>query len=49
MFKAFPGIEEYFMYTPQGSTTPYTTAGGNAKGIKINKRFNYILHIRTCR
>ena len=33
---AFPGIEEYFMYTPQGSTTPYTTAGGNpAKGIKL--------------
>ena len=34
--QAFPGIEEYFMYTPQGSTTPYTTAGGNpAKGIKL--------------
>ena len=35
---AFPGIEEYFMYTPQGSTTPYTTAGGNpAKGIKLTR------------
>ncbi len=36
--QAFPGIEEYFMYTPQGSTTPYTTAGGNpAKGIKLTR------------
>ena len=36
--QAIPGIEEYFMYTPQGSTTPYTTAGGNpAKGIKLTR------------
>ena len=36
--QAFPGIEEYFMYTPQGATTPYTTAGGNpAKGIKLTR------------
>ena len=34
--QAFPGIEEYFMYTPQGSTTPYTTAGGKGQ-IKIAK------------
>jgi len=36
--QAFPGIEEYFMYTPQGATTPYTTAGGNpAKGIRLTR------------
>ncbi len=36
--QAFPEIEEYFMYTPQGATTPYTTAGGNpAKGIKLTR------------
>ena len=36
--QAFPGIEEYFIYTPQGSSQPYTTAGGNpAKGIKLTR------------
>ena len=36
--QSFPEIEEYFMYTPQGATTPYTTAGGNpAKGIKLTR------------
>ena len=34
----FPEIEEYFIYTPQGATTPYTTSGGNpAKGIKLTR------------
>jgi len=34
----FPEIEEYFIYTPQGTTTPYTTSGGNpAKGIKLTR------------
>ena len=34
----FPEIEEYFIYTPQGTTTPYTTSGGNpAKGIRLTR------------
>ena len=34
----FPEIEEYFIYTPQGATQPYTTSGGNpAKGIKLTR------------
>jgi len=34
----FPQIEEYFIYTPQGATQPYTTSGGNpAKGIKLTR------------
>ena len=36
--QAFPGIEEYFIYTPQGSSQPYTTSGGNpSKGVKLTR------------
>ena len=44
----WPEIEEYFIYNPKaGYPTGGTASAGG--GIKMNKRFNHILYIWTCR
>jgi hypothetical protein len=46
----FPKIEEYFIYNPKMNyPTNNPSALGGTGGIKMTKRFCYLLHFRSCR